>query len=161
MAASIRRHSTIDSLNAEKLGRVVGDQVLGGESHLLKLLRVGSWNLSTGDTDRRRLQVIEGVLSGECNNLSANTEAREARLDSHHVAGLLDGLDNGLDVQRLDATEVDDLSLNAVLALQDLGSLERLADASREGDNGQVLSRTLNLRLAELFRVSMITIIVP
>jgi hypothetical protein len=36
-----------------------------------------------------------------------------------------------------------------------------LADASREGDNGQVLSRTLNLRLAELFRVSMITIIVP
>lgn len=141
-------------LDAEELGRVVGNQLLGGESHLLELLRVWRRDLSTSDTDWRSLQVIKGVFRSEGNDLCANSEAGEARLNGHHVAGLLDGLDNSLDIQRLDAAEVDDLSLDAVLALQDLGGLEGLADASREGDDGEILSWALNLRLAELFCVS-------
>jgi hypothetical protein len=70
------------------------------------------------------------------------------------VAGLLDRLDNGLDVERLDGAQVDDFGLDAVLALQLLSGDERLADAAGEGDDGEVLAGALDLGLAELGRVS-------
>jgi hypothetical protein len=66
------------------------------------------------------------------------------------VAGLLDRLDDGFDVERLDAAQVDDFGFDAVFALQLLGCDERLADAAREGDNGEVLAGALDLGLAEL-----------
>jgi hypothetical protein len=71
------------------------------------------------------------------------------------VAGLLDRLDDSLDVKGLDGAEVDDLSLNAVLGLELLGSDKRLADAAGEGDDGEVLAGTLDLGLAELFLLSV------
>lgn len=71
------------------------------------------------------------------------------------MAGLLDALDDGLDVQRLDAAQVDDLGLDAVLLLQLLGGDERLADAAREGDDGEVLAGALDLGLAELRKLSV------
>lgn len=66
------------------------------------------------------------------------------------MAGLLDALDDGLDVEGLDGAQVDDFGLDAVLALQLLGGDERLADAAGQGDDGEVLSGTLDLGLAEL-----------
>jgi hypothetical protein len=66
------------------------------------------------------------------------------------VAGLLDGLDDGLDVERLDGAQVDDFGLDAVLLLELLGGDEGLADAAREGDDGEVLAGALDLGLAEL-----------
>lgn len=70
------------------------------------------------------------------------------------MAGLLDRLDDSLDVEGLDGTQVDDFGLDAVLLLQLLGSDEGLTDAAREGDNGEVLAGALNLGLAELGFVS-------
>ena len=67
------------------------------------------------------------------------------------MAGLLDRLDDGLDVEGLDGAEVDDLGLNAVLLLEGLGGDEGLADAAGEGDDGEVLAGTLDLGLADLF----------
>jgi hypothetical protein len=66
------------------------------------------------------------------------------------VTGLLDRLDDGLNIKGLDGTEVDNLSLDTVLLLELLGGDQRLTDAAREGDDGKVLSGTLNLGLAEL-----------
>jgi hypothetical protein len=66
------------------------------------------------------------------------------------VAGLLDGLDDSLNVEGLDGAEVDDLSLNAVLGLELFSSDEGLTDAAGEGDDGEVLSGTLDLGLSEL-----------
>jgi hypothetical protein len=70
------------------------------------------------------------------------------------VAGLLDRLDDGLDVEGLDRAQVDDFGLDAVFALQLLGGDERLADAARKGDDGEVLAGALDLGLAELGVVS-------
>lgn len=66
------------------------------------------------------------------------------------MAGLLDGLDDSLNVEGLDGAEVDDLSLNAVLGLELFGGDEGLADAAGEGDDGKVLAGALDLGLSEL-----------
>jgi hypothetical protein len=67
------------------------------------------------------------------------------------VTGLLDRLDDSLNIKGLDGTEVDNLSLDAVLLLELLGGDQRLTDAARESDDGKVLSGTLDLSLAELY----------
>ena len=124
--------------------------MLVGEGHLLETLGVRSRDLSTSDTDGRSVQVVEGVLGGQGDDLGGDTERGETGLDGHHGAGLLDGVDDGLEVERLDRAEVDDLSLNAVLLLESLSGDEGLANAAGEGDDGKVLSGALNLGLADL-----------
>jgi hypothetical protein len=70
------------------------------------------------------------------------------------VARLLYGFDNGLDVERLDGAQVEDFGFNAVFGLELFGGGERLADAAREGYDGEVLAGALDLGLAELGVVS-------
>lgn len=137
-------------LQAEELGSVLLDEVLVGEGHLLEAPGVRSGDLSTGDTDGRGVQVVEGVLGGQGNDLGGDTEGGVAGLDGHHGAGLLDGVDDGLEVEGLDGAEVDDLNLNAVLLVESLSGDEGLAYATGEGDDGEVLAGTLNLGLADL-----------
>jgi hypothetical protein len=148
-----RQNMFVLHLQAKELGGVLLDEVLIGEGHLLELLGVRSGNLSTGDTDGRSVQVVKGVFGGESNDLGGDTEGGEARLNGHHGTGLLDGVDDGLEVEGLDGTEVDDLSLNAVLLLESLSGNESLADAAGEGDDGKILASALNLGLADLFRL--------
>jgi hypothetical protein len=124
--------------------------VLVGEGHLLEALGVRGGDLSTGDTDGRSVQVVEGVLGGQGDDLGGDTERGETGLDGHHGAGLLDGVDDGLEVEGLDGAEVDDLGLNAVLLLESLSGNEGLADAAGEGDDSEVLSGALDLGLADL-----------
>jgi hypothetical protein len=137
-------------LHAEELGGVLLDEVLIGEGHLLETLGVRGGDLSTGDTDGRSVQVVEGVLGGQGDDLGGDTERGETGLDGHHGAGLLDGVDDGLEVEGLDGAEVDDLGLNAVLLLESLSGNEGLADAAGEGDDSEVLSGALDLGLADL-----------
>lgn len=137
-------------LHSQQLGSVVHNQRLLGERHLLELLSVRGRDLGTGDTGRRSLKVVEAVLAGKSQNFSADTEGGEVRSNGNQVAGLLDGLDDGLDIQGLDGTKVDHLSLDAVLLLELLGSSKRLTDAARNGNNGKVLAGALNLGLAKL-----------
>lgn len=66
------------------------------------------------------------------------------------MAGLLDGLDNGFNIKRLDGAQVDDFGLNTVLGLELFGGDEGLADAAGEGDDGEVLAGALDLGLSEL-----------
>ena len=138
------------TLYPEELSSVVYDQALGREAHLLQLLGIWCGDLSTSDTGGGCLQVVESVLASKCHDLRCDTERGETGLDGHHGAGLLDGVDDGLEVERLDRAEVDDLSLNAVLLLESLSGDEGLANAAGEGDDGKVLSGALNLGLADL-----------
>ena len=137
-------------LHAEELGGVLLDEVLVGEGHLLETLGVRSRDLSTSDTDGRSVQVVEGVLGGQGDDLGGDTERGETGLDGHHGTGLLDGVDDSLEVEGLDGAEVDDLSLNAVLLLESLSGDEGLANAAGEGDDGEILSGALDLGLADL-----------
>lgn len=69
-----RQNFRVLHLQAEELGGVLLDEVLVGEGHLLELLGVRSGDLSTGDTDGRSVQVVEGVFGGESNDLGGDTE---------------------------------------------------------------------------------------
>jgi len=65
------------------------------------------------------------------------------------VAGFLNRLDNGFDVEGLDGTQVDDFGVDAVLFLELLSGNERLADAAGKGYNGEVCAGALDLGFAE------------
>jgi len=117
---------------------------------LLELLGIRSGDLGTSDSDGRGLEVVESVLCGEGENLSRNTEAWETGLDSHQMASLLDGFDNGLEIERLDGTEVDDLDVDTVFGLELLCGDKRLTDTAGESDDGEVLAGAFNLCLSKL-----------
>ncbi|KAH6607090.1 hypothetical protein Trco_003403 [Trichoderma cornu-damae] len=114
-----------------------------------RLLGVRSGHLSAGDSLGRAVKVVKGIFHGQGEDLGANAEGRVAGLDNQQAVGLLDGLDNGVEIQGLDGPQVDDLGLDAVVLLQALGGNEGLADAPRHGDDGEVLAGALNLGLAK------------
>ena len=119
-----------------------------GEAQILETKSIRSGDLGACHADGRGLEIVKAVFHGKGENLGRDTKHREAGFDGHEVTGLLEGLHDGLNVERLDGAEVDDFSLNPILALQFLGDGERLADAAGEGDDGQVFSGALNLGLA-------------
>lgn len=139
-----------DVSQTKKLGSIVRNELLSRESHLFQLLRIRGGHFGARDSYWWRIQVIKGVFCSERNNLCAYTKAWEARLDRHHVASLLDRVDNGLHVKRLDRSKVDDLCLYTVLALELFCGNQRLTDTSREGDDCEILARALNFGLAKL-----------
>jgi hypothetical protein len=101
----------------QQLGSVVHNQALGWEAHFLQLLRVRGGHFGTSDTGRRRLEVVECVLAGERHDFGTDAKGWEVGRDAEHVARLLDGFDNGLDVEGLDRAQVDDFGLDAVFGL--------------------------------------------
>lgn len=133
----------------QKSGSLELNRVHLGESHLLELLRIRRGHLGTSNTLSRGIKVVESVLHRQRKNLSTNTESRVTHLDGHETVGLLDGLDDRLEVERLDGAQVEHLHLDAVLLLEALGRDQALADTARGGDNGQVLADALDLGLTE------------
>jgi hypothetical protein len=71
------------------------------------------------------------------------------------VAGLLYGVDNCLDVERLDGAEVQDFGADAVFGLELFGGDEGLADAAGEGYDGEVGAGALDFGFAELVETSV------
>jgi len=136
-------------LQAQKLGGLADNGVLLGEGHGLKASGVRSRNLSTGDTDSGGGQVVEAVLHGESQDLGRKTEHGVARFDDHDAAGLLEGGNDGLNIEGLNGAQVDNLSVDTVLLLELGGGGQGLADAARHGDDGKVLSGALDLGLAD------------
>lgn len=136
-------------LHPQELGGLANDGVGLGEAHVLEAESVRGRNISASDTDGGGGQVVESVFHGHSKELGTDTVHGEARFDSHQAAGLLERLDDGLDIKGLDGSQVDDFGVDAVFLLQLGGGIERKSDAAREGYDGQVLARTLNLGLAD------------
>lgn len=145
---SLNRHANC-SLQPQQLNGLAHNRVHLREAHLLELDSVGRGDLRAGDSDSGGGQAVEAVLHGQGQDLGPNTEHGEARLDSHQAAGLLERLDNRLDVERLDGSQVDDLGLDSVLLLQFRGSIEREANTPRQGYDREILAGTLDLGLAD------------
>lgn len=142
--------TTKRNLYSKELSSIIHNQLLSGEAHLLETLGIRCWDLSASDTGRRRLEEVESVFAGEGHDFGADAERREVGGDAEHVAGFLDGFDNGFDVEGLDGAQVEDFGFDAVLLLEHLGGDEGLADAAGEGDDGEVLAGALDLGFSEL-----------
>lgn len=74
---------------------------------------------------------------------------RETTLNSDQMLGLLHTLNDSLNVQRPDTPKIDDLNLDTLFLLQQLGSLERVGDHLAVGDDGNVGTGLFNLGLAD------------
>jgi len=137
------------SLHSQQLGGMVNNSVNLWERQLFQLLGIRRGDLSTSDSDGRRLQVIEAIFTGKCHDLCTNAEGGEVGADTHHSSRLLHRLDNSLDIEGLDGSEVDDFAFNTVLRLELFGGIEGQADVSGEGNNAEVLSWSLDLGFAK------------
>lgn len=73
---------------------------------------------------------------------------RETTFNSDQMLGLLHTFNDSLNVQRPDTPKVDDLNLDTLFLLQQLGSLERVGDHLAVGDDGNVGTGLFNLGLA-------------
>lgn len=136
-------------LHPQELGGLVNNGLLLGEGHVLQSDGVRSGDLSTSDTDSGGSEVVKAVLHSQSHDLGGNTEHGVTGLDNHQAASFLNGGDDALNVQRLDGTQVEHLGVNTVLLLQFGGGGEGLTDTARDGDDGQVLSGTLDLSLTD------------
>ena len=139
----------IINLQPQELGGLTDDGVGLGEAHFLEAESVRGRNISASDTDGGGGQVVESIFHSHGKEFGTDTVHGETRFDSHQAAGLLDRLDDGLNIERLDGSQVDNFGVDAVLLLQLGGGIEGQSDAAREGDDGQVLTRTLNLGLSD------------
>lgn len=126
------------------------DNLRSGESKVLKLLGVRSGHLGTGDSLDGGIKVVPSPrVVNDTTELGAHTKGGEAGLHGHQAVSLLDGVENGLRVKGLDGSQVDDLGVNVVVLLEQVGGVQSGLDVSRVADKGDVLTLSLNLGLAK------------
>src|SRR5690625_6967907 len=100
------------------------------------------------NTFDRRIKIIERTLLHLEGDLRRHARVRVALIHNNEAVGLLDRLDDGIDVKRADRARVDDLSAVALL-LQLLGGLHSQPVALAVRHDGHVLALTGNARLAD------------
>jgi hypothetical protein len=72
----------------------------------------GNGRVEAGDALRRRLEVEERLLVDERDDLRAEAAALRRLVHHDDAAGLLDRLDDGVDVERPEGPQVDDLAVS-------------------------------------------------
>src|SRR4051812_34472219 len=93
-----------------------GDDVVDLRLHLvLEVLGVRHRHVIAGDALDRRVEKVHAQPLHLIRDLGAEPGDRPADLDDHCAAGLLDRLRDGVDVERTQRADVDDLGLDALL----------------------------------------------
>ena len=109
---------------------------------------IGQRHILLVHPQRRRIQIVEGVLDHPGHDLGPDAHRPPAFLGRDQTAGLLDALDDGLVVQRAQGAQVDDLAADALLR-QLLGGLQGKADHAAVGGDGDVGALAADLGLAD------------
>lgn len=106
-------------------------------------------DISTSHTLDWGIQVVESLAFDDLSaNLAANTEHGEATLDDDEPVGLLDGRLNGVDVERTDGAEVDNLGLDTLFG-EFLSGFQRVSDHLAVGNESYITSFPLDLCLSD------------
>ena len=109
----------------------------------------GSGNISTSDTLDWGIQVVESLAFDDLStDLATNTEHGETPLDNDEPVGLLDGRLNGIDVERADRAEVNDLSLDTLFCKL-LGGFQGVSNHLAVSNDGHIASFPLDLGLSD------------
>ena len=69
----------------------------------------------TGNTLNRTLEIFKSMFGDLCCNLGCNTACDRSFLHNHYAACCFDGFYNGIDIQRNNSTEIDDLRVNIII----------------------------------------------
>ena len=113
---------------------------------------VGRRGVLGGDPDHRVIQRPEALLAHDRGDLRPVAQPHGGLVEHHGSRGLVHGRDDGLDVQRHQAADVDDLHRDALL-LQLGRGLQTLVDADRVGDEGDVGALADHPRLTDRDRI--------
>lgn len=128
----------------------LGDNVSIRESHTFEGSRVRCRHIGTSHSLGRSIEVIESrALTDLSQDFRTDTECWETTFNCNEVVSLLDGRDDGLDVQRSDRSQVDHFNLDTFLLIEDLGSLKTVCDHLGVRDNGDIATFSLDLGLAD------------
>ena len=106
-------------------------------------------NVGASNTLDWGIQVVESVAFDDLStDLAANAEHGEATLGDNEPVRLLDGCLDGIDVERTDGTEVDDLGLDTLFC-ELLSGLQRVSDHFTVSNDGHITSFSLDLGLSD------------
>src|SRR5258708_11707228 len=89
----------------------LADSIRAGE--ISPLLRMRRRRIPTGATVDRCLEMEEAMLLHQSRELGAEAAAARGLVDDHAAAGLLDGSDDRVEIERPQAAQVDDLAVDA------------------------------------------------
>src|SRR5579862_6465643 len=114
----------------------------------LEIGGVGQRHVLAADPRHRRIEPIEGALHDLRRDLRADAREGPTLLDRDDAVGLLDGGEDGLDVERPDGAKVDHFRRDA-LARERLSSPERNLHHARMRHHRDRLAREQHARLAD------------
>src|SRR6478735_3479689 len=95
----------------------------GGEGRLLQGFGVGQGDFGGGDAAYRCVEMVEGAIGDRRGDLGADTVGQPIVFGDDGAAGLADGFDNRVAVQRAKAAQVDHLGADAVFIVQPFSDL--------------------------------------
>src|SRR5712692_6167874 len=87
----------------------------------------------------RRVQVVERGLIDLCRDLGAGAARAPSLVYDDRLAGLLYGLDYGPNIERVQCTQIDNLSVDSFV-LERVGGGKSVVDAFRVGHDRHVLA---------------------
>src|SRR4029077_14112772 len=97
------------------------------------------------DADRWTIQIVEGLIRRDRNNLGAPAAEPRILLDGKEPVGLRDGAEDGLSVERHERAHIDNLAVDALFHLELLGSLESARHHQCQSTDGGILATPKNL----------------
>src|SRR5690606_20513338 len=126
-----------------RCGKRFAEPLRAGE--IIPFLRVGIGRVPAGDADHRRFEVPEAVLLHQRGKLGAETGGQRRLMDDDAAAGLLHRGDDGVEVERHEGAQGDDLGVDAGV----LGCGCRDIDHGAVGEHGDGQTLAPHLGLAE------------
>src|SRR5579884_3486496 len=130
----------------------IDDSVFIRDGSSLQDLRVGHGDIGSCDMLDGGVHVVEGVFVDEGGESLAGAVVFPALLGYDHAIGFLYRVKNEVDVNRADASQVEDFGLDAFFG-EIFGSRQRDVDHTREGDNRDMLPCTFQLAVLEWYGI--------
>lgn len=106
--------------------------------------------LSTSNSLGGGIQIIKHILHAQGQYLTGDTKHWKTTLHGHEVIGLLNTIYDGLEIQGLNRSEINDFGLNTILFLELLSCDNALSNRARMRDYCNIFSWSFYLGLTDL-----------
>src|ERR671915_403997 len=126
------------------------------ECGLLERLGIGHGNVGACHALHGGVEPVERLLLDQRGEVGAHAAVRPTLLDDHGAVGLLDGLEDGVEVERAQGAGIDPLRLDLVLLGELLGRLCGGDRPARDADDGHVVALAADGGLAEAHRAAVL-----
>src|SRR5256714_1689931 len=127
-----------------------GDQLLrAGQNRFFELLVVRHRHVFLRNAQNRRVELIENLFLNSIRNFRADAAERPILFDDHHAMRFRNGVQDRIQVERLDRTKVENLGADLFVVLQRFRNGQRERNRLRVTDDRDVAAFSFHLRFAE------------